>query len=69
MYNVLYQRSLINVTSSWVTEVRNLLRNCGFAELWYNQGVGYNDEFLKVVTQKIYHIYAQNWSENIHESP
>ena len=50
MYNVLYQRSLINVTRSWVTEVRNLLCNCGFAEVWYNQGVGYNEDFLKVET-------------------
>ena len=59
MYNVLYQRSLINVTRSWVTEVRNLLCNCGFAEVWYNQGVGYNEDFLKVVTQRIYDIYSK----------
>ena len=69
MYNVLYQRSLINVTRSWVTEVRNLLCNCGFAEVWYNQGVGYNEDFLKVVTQRIYDIYSQDWSAKLHESP
>ena len=69
MYNVLYQRSLINVTRSWVTEVRNLLCNCGFAEVWYNQSVRYNEDFLKVVTQRIYDIYSQDWSAKLHESP
>ena len=67
MYNVLYQRSLINVTSSWVNEVRNLLCTRGFAKVWYNQGVGYNEDFLKVITQRIY-IYAQDWSAKLHES-
>ena len=55
--------------SSWVTEVRNLLCNCGFAELWYNQGVGYNEDFLKIVTQRKYDIYGQDWSAKLHESP
>ena len=50
----------MNVKSSWVTEVRNLLCNCGFSELWYNQGVGYNEDFLKIVTQRKYMIFMDN---------
>ena len=55
VYNVLYQRSMINVKLSWVTElqVRNLLCNCAFAEVWYNQGVGNYEDFLKVATERI----------------
>ena len=53
----------------YITEVRNLLSNCGFPEVWYNQGVGYNEDFLKVVTQSIYDIYSQDWSAKLHESP
>ena len=39
MYNVLYQMLLMNITSSWVTEIRNLLCKYGFGDVWYNQGV------------------------------
>ena len=59
----------LNKISVWLNVNKLSLCNCGFAEVWYNQGVGYNEDFLKVVTQRIYDIYSQDWSAKLHESP
>ena len=58
---------MINVKLSWVTElqVRNLLCNCAFAEVWYNQGVGNYEDFLKVATERIYDIGMKSYSNRL----
>ena len=42
--NVCYQLGLKNLnekgTAGWTKAVKDVLLNCGFADVWYNQGVG-----------------------------
>ena len=54
---------------SWIRSVRSLLCNHGFGEVWYNQGVGDPDLFLKLFRGRCFDIFKQNWQEQLKESP
>ena len=54
---------------SWIKSVRSLLCNHGFGDVWYNQGVGDPDLFLKLFRGRCFDIFKQNWQEQLKESP
>ena len=54
---------------SWIKSVRSLLCNHGFGEVWYNQGVGDPDLFMKLFRGQCFDIFKQNWQEQLKESP
>ena len=53
IYNIMYQKSIVNMnTVNWVTNVRDLLNTSGFGEVWLNQHVGNPDLFFENIYNK-----------------
>ena len=71
--NSIYMQSLHaidrSIRYSWVRSVRKLLFECGFGEVWYNQGVGNSDRFYNLFKIRVNDIYKQNWNDNLSRSP
>ena len=47
----------------WVKYLKDILFSFGFAETWYNQGVGDESAFLSLFRQRCLDIDFQNWSD------
>lgn len=53
---------------NWASNVKNLLSNLGFYEVWLNQNVGNKNAFLKEIRVRLTDNFVQNWSSRITES-
>ena len=51
----------------WATEIRELLSNAGFYEIWLNQGVGHVKIFLKTLKQRLVDVFFQEWYGTIRD--
>ena len=70
--NSVYQDSLdnIDVTNkySWSRSVRNLLFECGFGDVWFNQGVGNTDLFIACFKERLFDMFKQGWRSRLLDS-
>ena len=70
--NVLYCREVRDIDTndkmSWARSVKNLLCGIGFGEVWYNQGVGNIDLFVKILKQRLTDINFQDWQSRLDNS-
>ena len=70
--SICYQLGLKNLhernTSGWVKSVKELLSNCGFADVWFNQGVGDIGIFIKAFKIRIKDINSQEWNARLGNS-
>ena len=68
----LYYTSLQNIDRdnkpNWVRSVKTLLLTHGFGEVWYNQGVGDIDAFVKLFKQRSFDMYKQDWNSRLQDS-
>ena len=46
---------------NWASQVKLLLSRIGFMDVWYSQGVGDINNFLRVFKIRIRDIYVQDW--------
>ena len=69
---VCYQLGLKNLTekgsAGWVKSVKELLLNCGFADVWYNQGVGDIGLFIGMFKTRIKDMNSQEWHARLENS-
>ena len=49
----------------WALQVKQLLLSYGFGHVWFAQGVGNFDMFLRVFKQRCNDIFIQDWSSNM----
>ena len=47
---------------------KSLVGNCGFNDVWLNQGVGDVDMFLKIFRVRVTDMFIQNWKTELSES-
>ena len=70
--NVCYQLGLKNLNekgiTGWTKSVKELLMNCGFADVWYNQGVGNISLFVSLFKIRIKDINFQEWHTRLENS-
>lgn len=70
--NVCYQNALRESETHnhemWIKQVRDLLCNNGFREVWLNQGVGDRDIFLNIFKTRLNDIYRQGWEGRLNDS-
>ena len=53
---------------NWVSDVRNCLCKHGFGEVWFSQGVGNMNVFIKLFRQRLIDCRWQEWNEHIQSS-
>ncbi len=53
---------------NWASQVKTLLSNLGFYNVWLNQGVGDVDVFISVFKQRLTDNFIQCWQARINES-
>ena len=53
---------------NWVTRVRLCLLEYGFGFVWFSQGVGNVDSFVKAFRQRLIDCSWQRWSDHIQNS-
>lgn len=53
---------------NWASNVKNLLSNLGFYEVWLNQNVGNKNAFLRELRIRLTDNFVQNWCSRITES-
>jgi len=51
----------------WVTQVREILCNTGFAHVWLNQGVQSIPVFIKQFRQRLIDVYNQEWFSTLRD--
>ena len=61
------RRWVTNDTKCWLFHIRSLLFSSGFGEVWLNQGVGHENEFLKVFKQRLIDMDMQALNMDIRE--
>ena len=52
----------------WASQVKLLLSRLGFMDVWYSQGVGDINNFLRVFKLRIKDIYVQDWHARLENS-
>jgi hypothetical protein len=69
--NICYNDALLNIDvgrqTTWVKSVRSLLMKYGFGEVWYNQGVGNFNSFMKIFRERCFDHFKQDWHSEITE--
>ena len=67
--NYLYMSSLNSIdhnrNNNWARNVRCLLRNTGYADIWQAQGVFDPDAFCKAFKVRLWDIFHEEWSARI----
>ena len=53
---------------NWASQVRNLLSELGFNEVWLNQSVSNPKIFLSLVKQRLNDTFIQNWNSRLNDS-
>ena len=53
---------------TWVTRLKILLFENGFAHVWYNGGVGSENVFLRKLRTRLTDCFAQNWHAKLEDS-
>ena len=70
--NTLYQDLIVRIDQNtkydWAREVRSLLFQCGFGEVWYNQGVGNAEVFCRLFKTRLHDRFKQDWGGRIRDS-
>ena len=70
--SVCYQLGLKNLnernSKGWTKSIRDLLLYYGFGEVWYNQGVGDINTFMKIFKMRLKDINLQEWRLRLESS-
>ena len=70
--NVLYMSSLANIdrgnTNNWAYNVKKLLCNTGFGDIWRAQGVFDPEGFCNAFKTRLYDVFKQEWSSRLCDS-
>ena len=52
-------------STTWASNIKNILLSYGFGHVWYDQGVGNEKQFMVIFKQRVQDVTQQNWYADI----